>query len=228
MNRAPQSHASPAAGTPTTVPVAAASTAPNPSPVTPAGRIAQMLPWLLWAALVVALDQLTKNWILQNYQLHDSTVVTSFFSIVRAHNTGAAFSFLAGADGWQRWFFVGIAAVATAVILWQMFSHPGHKLMAFALSGILGGAIGNVVDRLMHGYVVDFLDFYAGGRHFPAFNVADSAITLGAVCLIADELLRMRRDRLAAGATAATIAATDTTTAITDTTAPKTPTTPTR
>lgn len=151
-------------------------------------------PWLAWALLVLLLDQLTKQWILQHYALWDSTPVTSFFNIVRAHNTGAAFSFLASHDGWQRWLFVGIGVGATVLIVWQLRRHPGHKLFCLALASILGGAIGNVLDRLIHGYVVDFLDFHWGGRHFPAFNVADISICVGAALLILDELLRSRRE----------------------------------
>jgi len=154
-----------------------------------------MWPWLAWAVVILIADQITKTLILNHYRLGDSTFITSFFNIVRAHNTGAAFSFLSDAGGWQRWLFTGIGAVATIFIVWQLRAHPGQKLFCFSLASILGGAIGNVVDRLMHGYVVDFLDFHAGGWHFPAFNVADSAITLGAVCLILDELLRVRRER---------------------------------
>lgn len=112
---------------------------------------------------------------------------------MRAHNTGAAFSFLAGGSGWQRWLFVGIAVVATVIIVWQLRKHPEQKVFCLSLSSILGGAIGNVVDRLQHGYVVDFLDFYWGSSHFPAFNVADMGITLGAILLILDEVLRARR-----------------------------------
>ena len=123
----------------------------------------------------------------------DSTYVTSFFNVVRVHNTGAAFSFLADAGGWQRWFFTGLGFVAAAVIVWLLRSHAGQKLFSFAMACILGGAIGNVVDRLMHGYVVDFLDFHWNGMHFPAFNVADCAISVGAMCLILDELLRVRK-----------------------------------
>lgn len=161
-----------------------------------AGRSgASMLPWLAWAVVLVVVDQITKTLILNHYQLGDSTFITSFFNIVRAHNTGAAFSFLSDAGGWQRWLFTGIGVAATIFIVWQLRAHPGQKLFGFALSSILGGAVGNVVDRLMHGYVVDFLDFHASGWHFPAFNVADSAITLGAACLILDELLRVRRER---------------------------------
>ncbi|MGH8829908.1 MAG: signal peptidase II, partial [Polaromonas sp.] len=109
------------------------------------------------------------------------------------HNTGAAFSFLASASGWQRWFFTGIGIAAALFIVWLLKSHAGQKLFSFALACILGGAVGNVIDRSLHGYVVDFLDFHYGSWHFPAFNIADSAITIGAACLILDELLRVRR-----------------------------------
>ena len=154
-----------------------------------------MWPWLAWAVLLMGADQITKTLILNHYQLGDSTFITSFFNIVRAHNTGAAFSFLADAGGWQRWLFTGIGVAATIFIVWQLRAHPGQKLFSFALSSILGGAVGNVVDRLMHGYVVDFLQFHYAGWYFPSFNLADSAITVGAACLILDELLRVRRER---------------------------------
>ena len=154
-----------------------------------------MWPWLAWAVVILIADQITKSLILNNYQLGDSTFITSFFNIVRAHNTGAAFSFLADAGGWQRWLFTGIGVAATIFIVWQLRAHPGQKLFSFALSSILGGAVGNVVDRLMHGYVVDFLQFHYAGWYFPSFNLADSAITVGAACLILDELLRVRRER---------------------------------
>ena len=154
-----------------------------------------MWPWLAWAVFLMGADQITKTLILNHYQLGDSTFITSFFNIVRAHNTGAAFSFLADAGGWQRWLFTGIGVAATIFIVWQLRAHPGQKLFSFALSSILGGAVGNVVDRLMHGYVVDFLQLHYAGWYFPSFNLADSAITVGAACLILDELLRVRRER---------------------------------
>ncbi|MGE0096921.1 MAG: signal peptidase II [Hydrogenophaga sp.] len=159
-------------------------------------------PWLGLAALLLVVDQGTKQVILSSYQLGDTTYVTSFFNIVRAHNTGAAFSFLAEAGGWQRWFFTAVGVAASVFIVWMLRSHPGQKLFAFALACILGGALGNVIDRLVHGYVVDFLDFHwrvlngmFPGGHFPAFNVADTAISVGAVALILDEILRLRRSR---------------------------------
>ncbi len=154
-----------------------------------------MLQWLGLAFAIVLIDQFTKVLIVGFYQLGDSTTVTSFFSLVRWHNTGAAFSFLAGSAGWQRWFFTAIGVLAAALILWLLKSHSGQKLFSFALACILGGAIGNVIDRLLYGYVVDFLSFHWHNWHFPAFNVADSAITIGAACLILDELLRVRRAR---------------------------------
>ena len=156
---------------------------------------ASLWPWLGIAAVIILIDQFTKTLIIGAFQLGDSHTVTSFFNIVRAHNTGAAFSFLAGASGWQRWFFVGLGVAAALFIVWMLRSHAGQRLFSWALALILGGALGNVIDRLIHGYVVDFLQFHFAGRAFPSFNVADSAITAGAACLILDELLRVRRSR---------------------------------
>ncbi|WP_127996214.1 signal peptidase II [Piscinibacter defluvii] len=156
-------------------------------------RSSSLLPWLAIAALVIVADQFTKTLILGWFQLGDSRSVTSFFNLVRVHNTGAAFSFLAGASGWQRWFFVGLGAAAAVFIVWLLRSHGGQRLFATALALILGGALGNVVDRLLHGYVVDFIQVHYGGWYFPSFNVADSAITIGAALLILDELRRVRR-----------------------------------
>ena len=155
----------------------------------------RMLPWLGLALLLLLADQFTKVLILGYYRLGDATYVSSFFNVVRVHNTGAAFSFLASASGWQRWFFTAIGLGAAIFIVWMLRSHAGQKLFSFALSCILGGALGNVIDRSMHGYVVDFLDFHYAAWHFPAFNVADAAITVGAVCLVLDELLRVRHSR---------------------------------
>ena len=159
----------------------------------PAG--VSLLAWLGWALLLLIADQFTKVLIMGYYQLGDSTRVTSFFNIVRVHNSGAAFSFLASAGGWQRWFFTIIGTGAALLMVWLLKKHAGQTLFAFAIASILGGAVGNVIDRVLYGYVVDFLDFHWRGWHFPAFNVADSAITVGAACLILDELLRVRRGR---------------------------------
>jgi signal peptidase II len=152
-----------------------------------------ILPWLGLALLLLIADQFTKVLILGYYKFGDSTYVTSFFNLVRAHNTGAAFSFLAAASGWQRWLFTGIAVAAVAFILLLLRSHAGQRLFCFSLACILGGAVGNLMDRLVHGYVVDFLQFHWSDWYFPAFNVADSAITIGAICLVIDELTRVRR-----------------------------------
>jgi signal peptidase II len=152
-------------------------------------------PWLGLALILLIADQFTKVLILGYYQLGDATYVTSFFNIVRVHNSGAAFSFLASASGWQRWFFTAVGVGAALFIVHMLRSHPGQKLFSFAMACILGGAIGNVIDRLLHGYVIDFVDLHYAGWHFPAFNIADSAISIGAVCLILDELLRVRRTR---------------------------------
>ena len=154
--------------------------------------------WLLWigiAVLIVVLDQFTKVLVLGSFRHGEGVPLTSFFNLVRVHNLGAAFSFLANAGGWQRWFFTGLGIVAALVMTWMLRAHPGQRLFCSAISFILGGAVGNVIDRLLHGYVVDFLDFHWAGWHFPAFNVADCAITMGAGLLILDELLRVRRGR---------------------------------
>lgn len=147
------------------------------------------------AVAIVLADQFTKVLVISTYQLGDGFSITSFFNIVRVHNEGAAFSFLAHAGGWQRWLFTGLGVIAAIAIIWMLIQHAQQTLFGFALACVLGGAVGNVIDRVMYGYVVDFLDFYYAGIHFPAFNLADSAITLGAACLILDEILRVRRGR---------------------------------
>jgi signal peptidase II len=159
---------------------------------TSANRDGGMLRWLALALLILIADQFTKVLILGYYRLGDSTTITSFFNIVRVHNSGAAFSFLASASGWQRWFFTVIGIGAAIFIIWLLRSHAAQRLFSFSLACLLGGAIGNVIDRLLHGYVVDFVQLHYGGWYFPAFNVADAAITTGAIGLILDELLRVR------------------------------------
>ncbi len=156
---------------------------------------ASLMPWLVAAAIVILLDQITKTMIVRTFELGETHVVTPFFNIVRWHNTGAAFSFLAQAAGWQRWFFVGLGLVATLFIVWMLMRHGGQRLFSLALALILGGALGNVIDRLLHGHVIDFIQVHWGTAYFPSFNVADSAITIGAGLLILDELLRVRRGR---------------------------------
>ena len=123
----------------------------------------------------------------------DSIRITDFFNIVLAYNKGAAFSFLASESGWQRHLFTAIGVAAAIYIIYLLRSHSSQRLFCWALTLILGGAIGNVADRVMYGHVIDFLDFYYAGIHFPAFNLADSAICLGAGLFILDELRRVRR-----------------------------------
>jgi len=159
-----------------------------------------LLLWLGIALVILLADQLTKLLIVDSFALGDSQTVTTFFNLVRVHNSGAAFSMLSNASGWQRWFFTAIGVVATFFILWLLRSHPTQKLFCFALALVLSGAVGNVIDRMLYGHVIDFLDFHWDWLspvffqgHFPAFNVADSAISVGAVCLILDELIRVRK-----------------------------------
>jgi signal peptidase II len=144
--------------------------------------------WYAIALVVIVLDQLAKLWVVRDFFYGESLAVTSFFNLVLAHNTGAAFSLLADAGGWQRVFFVGIAAIAATVIVYLLRKHRQEPLFCLALSGILGGALGNLIDRVRLGYVVDFLDFHALGYHWPAFNVADMAITGGAILIVWDSL----------------------------------------
>ena len=158
-------------------------------------RNGALWPWLAIAAIVILLDQITKTLIVHAFALNNNHTVNAMLNIVRVHNSGAAFSFLAGASGWQRWFFVGLGVAAALFIVWMLRNHAGQRLFGWALALILGGAVGNVIDRLIHGHVVDFIQVHYGRSYFPSFNVADSAITVGAVLLILDELLRVRRSR---------------------------------
>ncbi|HKO87689.1 MAG TPA: signal peptidase II [Burkholderiales bacterium] len=145
-----------------------------------------MLRWLPAAGLIALADQATKWWILSALKDGQPIQVTSFFDLVLAYNRGAAFSFLADQDGWQRLFFIAIAVVASGVIIYLLRKHADEKIFCLGLALILGGALGNLWDRVLLGHVVDFLLFHWQGRAFPAFNLADSAITLGAGLLILD------------------------------------------
>jgi signal peptidase II len=156
---------------------------PAPSPASGRG---ELLRWLSLSALVIVLDQLSKAWITNHFAFGESFTVLSVFNLMLAHNTGAAFSFLNDAGGMQRWLFSIIAIVASAWIVWLLRKHATQTLFAFALSLILGGALGNLIDRISYGYVVDFLSFHWDEHYFPAFNLADSAITCGAFLLILD------------------------------------------
>jgi signal peptidase II len=145
-------------------------------------------PWFLAAAAVIAVDRLSKWAALAWLRPGDALELTGFFNLVLVFNRGAAFSFLASAPGWQTPFFVTVALVASAIVSWMLWRDPARRLLCAGLALILGGALGNLWDRLAYGHVVDFLDFHAAGWHWPAFNVADSAISVGAAILIADSL----------------------------------------
>jgi signal peptidase II len=145
--------------------------------------------WFAISAIVIVLDQITKAWIMSAFQENESLRVTSFFDFVLALNAGAAFSFLRDAGGWQRWFFLVLAVVVSIWLAIMILRHAAEKWMSFALALILGGAIGNVIDRIRLGAVVDFLNFHWGEHAFPAFNVADSAISVGVALLLWQQIV---------------------------------------
>jgi signal peptidase II len=149
-----------------------------------------LMKWLGLALAVIVADHLTKWWVSSTLDYQEAVPVLPFFSLVLVYNSGAAFSFLADAGGWQRWFFIAIGIVATVIIVRLLKQHAHDSRLAFALALVLGGALGNVIDRVLLGHVVDFLLFHYRGYSFPAFNVADSAITVGATLLVWDSLRR--------------------------------------
>lgn len=151
-----------------------------------------MVPWLGIAAIIVLLDQLTKITVNQMLAGGQSIVLNNWFNLVLAYNKGAAFSFLSSQGGWQRYFFTAIAVAAVILIVFLIRRHAGKRLYCWALALILGGAIGNLIDRVVYGHVIDFLDFHVGTWHWPAFNVADSAIVVGAILFVFDELKRSK------------------------------------
>lgn len=151
--------------------------------------------WLALSAVVAAADLATKAWVSAAFQVGDVHVITPFFNLVLWHNPGAAFSFLAGAGGWQRWFFVAVTLAVSAVILAMLRKSGGNRLLAAALALVLGGALGNLWDRLTLGHVVDFIQLHAAGYYWPAFNVADSAITVGVVLILWDGVRDARAAR---------------------------------
>lgn len=155
----------------------------------------KLYPWLVLAALIVLADQLTKILIERMFNYGDVRPVTSFFNLVLTYNKGAAFSFLANASGWQDEFLTIVGVGASLFIMFLLARHGTQKLFSLSLAMILGGAIGNVIDRVAYGHVIDFLDFHVRGWHWPAFNLADSAIVGGAALLILDELLRVRKSK---------------------------------
>jgi len=160
----------------------------------PTKSSSSLTPWLGIAFIIILLDQLSKITITRMFHLGEEKFITSFFNLVLAYNKGAAFSFLQHSGGWQRYFFTAIGLAAAVYIIILFKKHGGQRMFSWALSLILGGALGNVIDRLMYGHVVDFLDFHWDGLgHFPAFNLADSAICLGAALFILDELRRVNK-----------------------------------
>jgi signal peptidase II len=151
--------------------------------------------WLLLSVFIVIADQLSKEYIARHFGEFEFTSVLPILDITRMHNVGAAFSFLASASGWQRWLFIGLAVgVSVAIVVW-LFRLPrgAHALLAAGLALVLGGALGNVIDRIRLGHVIDFIHFHWDRAYFPAFNIADSAITVGAACLLLDALIDSRR-----------------------------------
>lgn len=155
-------------------------------------KITRSVIWLLFAGLIVLLDQVSKSWITSQLILGEVRVYTSYFNLVLVGNPGAAFSFLADAGGWQRWFLALLSFIVSLVIGVILIRKPQAKWFNWGLSFLLGGAIGNLIDRLRFGVVIDFLDLHLGDWHWPAFNLADSAITFGVALLILDEIMRAR------------------------------------
>lgn len=146
--------------------------------------------WLLLVAAVIVLDQASKQWVLESFRLHEARALTGFFNLVLVFNPGAAFSFLAGAGGWQKWFFLGLALAISSWLLTLLRRHAGERLQPLALSLIIAGALGNAIDRLRFDAVLDFLDFHVAGYHWPAFNVADSAISVGVALMLLQQFLQ--------------------------------------
>lgn len=156
-------------------------------PLKSAASFRRIAPWLALAAAVIGIDQISKWWMLTHFHYMESLPVTSFFNLYLVFNPGAAFSFLADAGGWQKWFFVALSSAVSVwllILLRQHTQHAKERLMPTALSLILGGAIGNVIDRIRLDAVVDFLDFHIAGHHYPAFNLADSAICVGVALML--------------------------------------------
>ncbi len=146
-----------------------------------------MYKWLWLSLLVFVFDQASKLWVVKNFELYESIQLFPSLNFTYVHNLGAAFSFLSSAGGWQRWFFVGVALIATTVLLiWLRKLKPSERWMAVTISLVLGGAIGNLYDRISYGYVIDFIDVYYKAHHWPVFNIADAAISIGVVMMLID------------------------------------------
>ncbi len=158
-----------------------------------AKKNAGLMLWLGVAVVVVLLDQLSKITMTRRLVYGQSEFINAYFNLVMVYNQGAAFSFLANSGGWQRWFFSALALAVSIVIVWMLNRNSSQRLFCWSLSLILGGAVGNLIDRLVYGHVIDFLDFHVGSWHWPAFNIADSAIMIGAALFVLDELRRVNR-----------------------------------
>ena len=158
-----------------------------------AKKNAGLMLWLGVAIVVVLLDQVTKITMTRLLAYGQSEAINSFFNLVMVYNQGAAFSFLANSGGWQRWFFSALALAVSIFIVWMLNKNSTQRMFCWSLSLILGGAVGNLIDRLVYGHVIDFLDVHVGALHWPAFNVADAAITIGAALFVLDELRRVNR-----------------------------------
>ncbi len=143
------------------------------------------LRWLWLTVIFLIIDQITKQWVASTFDYRETLSVLPIFNITYVHNPGAAFSFLADQGGWQRWFFTAIAAIASIVfVIWMAKTPKQQHLLSIAFALILSGALGNLIDRVLFGYVIDFLDFHWQGSHFAAFNIADSVIFIGAALMI--------------------------------------------
>ncbi len=158
-----------------------------------ARKHAGLMLWLGIAIVVVLLDQVTKITMTRLLAYGQVEAVNAYLNLVMVYNKGAAFSFLSDQSGWQRYFFSALAAVVSVVIVWMLYRNPAQRMFCWSLSLILGGAVGNLIDRLVYGHVIDFIDFHVQHWHWPAFNVADSAITIGAALFVLDELRRVNR-----------------------------------
>lgn len=174
----------------------------NPTPAVQGGNTPASHPklatWLALAVLIIVIDQVTKVYFNTQYQYGERVNVLPFFDLTLMYNRGAAFSFLASEEGWQRWFFTVLGLGAAGVIIWMLRRHTAQPRFSLALTLILGGALGNVIDRVAYGHVVDFLLFYWRDWYYPAFNVADMGIVCGAILLVLDEILKARKPRAAA------------------------------
>ncbi|HLU04835.1 MAG TPA: signal peptidase II [Advenella sp.] len=160
-----------------------------------AGRVVPYMMWIALALVLIGADQISKQYFEQNFQYLERVNILPVFDFILIYNQGAAFSMLADGTGWQRWFFMILGLAASAFILYLLRKHREQPLFCLALALILAGAVGNVIDRTVYGHVIDFLLFYWNDAYFPAFNLADTFITIGAVLLVLDELLRYLRNK---------------------------------